>query len=338
MNSSSSESSSSADAVGYIDYNGNGDPSSTLYDPYVTFSYDKYFCIHSFFVVHMVFNYVVFLSGIVCFITRVVPMRFRFLHAWSGRIYVLAMLWTTAASTAITNTGLPLPTIISFAAVLGGLTIGWVAIVIHKTMTQREAVKIVNDRIQKTLQQQQDSSGPSKAGEEPPSLETMLSEAKIQALNSKNFRQRFVSLKALHGILFFMSWMQIAGRMFASNQSAADFTCHTYPVYKPIDTDEGDYANSQNNLTMVPPENPNYDNLPWANNEVGWSMMIIFGSIIGAMVVGAVWSFVAARLAAKRRNDDAASSEQQHAASSSDGANSNGSADVPNEDVAVVED
>lgn len=45
---------------------------------------------------------------------------------------------------------------------------------------------------------------------------------------SKTFKQRLFSIKAAHGIIMFVSWINIAGRIFASDQSG-DFTCHTYP-------------------------------------------------------------------------------------------------------------
>ena len=50
-------------------------------------------------------------------------------------------------------------------------------------------------------------------------------------LKDRNLPQRIFSLKAFHGIFMFMSWINITGRIFASNQSG-DFECYTYPIYK----------------------------------------------------------------------------------------------------------
>jgi hypothetical protein len=67
------------------------------------------------------------------------------------------------------------------------------------------------------------------------SLEDMIRAEKGEIIAERSVWQRFFSLKALHGILMFTSWINIVGRIFASNQSG-DFTCHTYPVYKQVGT------------------------------------------------------------------------------------------------------
>ena len=215
-----------------------------------------------------------------------------------------SMLWTTAVSVAITNTGLPKSALIGFAFALGGLSIGWISIVLHNSYTDQAARGVVDERIQKhleaVLQQKED---PQKTTPpELPRMDQLWQEARLQVVNSKTFVQRFFSAKALHGGLFFVSWFQICGRMFASDKSLEEFTCHTYPVYKPIHTREGDYTNV--NITLVPNEDPEYERLPWANNEVGWALTTVFGSLAVAIVGGALWSFLAARSAAKRAHDE----------------------------------
>jgi hypothetical protein len=277
------------------------DESSTMLNPSYTYSNDKYSCIRGFFVAHIVFNYLIFLSGIGCFITRVLPLRFKWIHSWFGRIYILSMLWSTATATLIANTGLPLATIISIGAVMGGLTVGWLAIIIHKQNIERAAITLVHER----LLENATKNSPYQTTD----LDEMLKDAKTEVAESKTFKQRFLSLKAIHGILFFVSWMQIAGRMFASNQSSSQFTCHTYPVYKPLNTHEGDYANG--NLTLVPTNDPDWDKRPWSGGVVAWSMQIIMGSLFGAMAVGALWSWRAAKVA-KRKEENKGSSGRRH--------------------------
>ena len=89
-----------------------------------------------------------------------------------------------------------------------------------------------------------------------------------------------------------------AGRIFASDQSG-DFTCHTYPVYKPINSKHFDGADAP--LTLLPTHDPNFARLPWARSGlVGWSLALLFGPLVGAALVGAVYSAVAARAAKKR--------------------------------------
>lgn len=211
--------SNETDQIGTVDYNGN-DYDSSLYDPTITFSNDKYFCLKSMFVAHIVFNWLVFISGIICLISRVIPIKYRWIHAWSGRLYIISMLWTTAVSTAMTNTGLPLPTLISFAAILIGLSIGWIAIVLYKNQVDSAARQVLSERLR---QEQLQSKQPTTTGDNSntdtekdpafPSLDVMWDESKMQALESRTFRQRFVSWKTLHGVLFFVGWMQITGRM-----------------------------------------------------------------------------------------------------------------------------
>ena len=78
------------------------------------------------------------------------------------------------------------------------------------------------------------------------------------------------------------------GRVFASNQSG-DFSCHTYPVYKPIDTKEFKGANAP--LTFVPTHDPKYARLPWAKTGVmGWGIVLSIGPLLGSAVIALVYS------------------------------------------------
>ena len=84
-----------------------------------TRSFSKISCHRDFYFIHVVCCYFVFLSGIVCFITRA-WCRFKWLHASFGRIYIISMLWATASSLLINNTGLPDAVLISFAYTMAG--------------------------------------------------------------------------------------------------------------------------------------------------------------------------------------------------------------------------
>lgn len=192
------------------------------------------------------------------------------------------MLWSTATSLLINNTGLPLSTLVSFAAVLIGLTIAWLVIVVYRERMTAHAVDLAQKRI---------ANHGIPAGS---TLHDIITEARIYLSNRKTFVQRLFSLKAMHGSLFFVSWFNIAGRIFASNQSG-DFTCHTYPVYKPINTKH--LQGKSANLTFVPARDPDYARLPWASGITNWSLLVIGGSFLFAAVVGVVWSFVAGRRA-----------------------------------------
>jgi hypothetical protein len=273
------------------------DATSSIFDATYTYSNDKYSCLEQFYHIHMALNYIIFISGIVCMFTRLMPSissKYQ-LHAWSGRIYILSMLWTTAASLLINNDGLPVAVLVSFAAVMGGLTIGWIVIVIYKKNIHNQATNIVETKLIKQMNHTSTDSTDI-------DLKEMMNEATSEIVNSKTCLQRFFSLKSLHGILFFTSWMQISGRMF--NKGDGEFACRTYPVYKPIDAphipDDVLIDAKQNTLKVVYAHDPHWGDLPWSNGPVTWSLLIIMVSLIMAIIGGLLFSFFFAWRAKRR--------------------------------------
>lgn len=101
------------------------DDMDTLLNPDFTYHLDKISCMKGAYYAHVTFCYLMFLAGLACFIVRAIP-SLRWTHAWFGRAYIIAMLWATATSLIIHNSGLPPATLISFVWVLGGMTIAWV--------------------------------------------------------------------------------------------------------------------------------------------------------------------------------------------------------------------
>eukprot|EP00123_Amoebidium_parasiticum_P005561 comp16722_c1_seq1/m.15016 comp16722_c1_seq1/g.15016 ORF comp16722_c1_seq1/g.15016 comp16722_c1_seq1/m.15016 type:complete len:298 (-) comp16722_c1_seq1:505-1398(-) len=254
--------------------------SNTLTDPTYTYAYDKISCLRGGYFAHVTFCYFIFLSGLAAFTTRLFP-RFKWLHVWAGRMYINSMLWATGTSLIIHNSGLPAATLISFIWALGGMSVAWFLINLHQIFMNRQAAWNVQEAIK--LHGMDNGT----------TLEEMLNAEKGRIAESKSFRQRMISLKALHGIIMFVSWMNIAGRIFASNQSG-DFTCHTYPVYKQIDTPV--FQGAGKPLTLVPLNDPQYAAKPWAKTGlVGWSVALSVGPFLAAALVGAVFSYVAAR-------------------------------------------
>lgn len=61
----------------------------------------------------------------------------------------------------------------------------------------------------------------------PGGLAALVAGEKARAAASKGFVARLFSLKAVHGALMFTSWLNIAGRIFASNQRPDSFSCYT---------------------------------------------------------------------------------------------------------------
>jgi hypothetical protein len=272
-----------------VDFTDNAEDNSTLFDPRVTYSFDKYSCMVEFYFIHIVFNYLIFLSGIACLVTRVWT-RFISWHKWSGRIYILSMLWSTCSSLLINNTGLPLATLISFGAVMGGLTVGWIAILMYKIGVEQKVLGETQKRLTSKSKDEAEIN-----------LQQLMDESKTHVLRSMTWKERFISLKTVHGTMFFISWFQITGRIFASDQSG-NFDCYTYPVYKPIPTTEGDFTDT---VTFVPTHDPNWDELPWSKNgPVAWCMSLIFGSMAFALLVGAIWTYFDVRYVQKQQEKE----------------------------------
>lgn len=275
-----------------IDWSDHNEDSS-IFDPSYTYSNDKYSCIVAFYHIHIVFNYIIFLSGLACLVTRLIPgISGKYnLHSWFGRIYILAMLWSTSVSLLINNEGLPVAVLVSFIAVMGGLTLGWILIIIHKQNINAETTQIVQNKLITNLNKNNKDNNNTR---EEINLNQMMIEATMEIVNSKTFAQRFFSLKAAHGILFFVSWMQIAGRIF--NSGDGEFSCRSYPVYKPIEarhiTDEAfDIDAKENKLKLVPIHDPRWDEMPWSDGPVTWALLIIMASTITAIVGGILFSF-----------------------------------------------
>lgn len=249
--------------------------STTLFDYSYTYHYSKYSCSTDFYFIHVVFCYIIFLSGLGAFITRL-HSKMKPAHQWFGRVYILSMLYATATSLLIHNTGLPLAVLYSFAICIGGLTLAWILILLHKSWLNNLALKNLYEKFKKLI-----LSVNSK-----PLIEH-INEEKTQILGKRNACQRLFSYKAFHGALMFMSWINITGRIFASDQSG-DFQCYTYPIYKV--GNETSLNQSIIEFDIVPEIDPNYDRLPWAHIENWWAVIFSVGILAVALIFGAIWS------------------------------------------------
>ena len=260
--------------------------STTLFDYSYTYHYSKYSCSTDFYFIHVVFCYIIFLSGLGAFITRL-HSKMKPAHQWFGRVYILSMLYATATSLLIHNTGLPLAVLYSFAICIGGLTLAWILILLHKSWLNDLALKNLYEKFKKLI-----LSVNSK-----PLIEH-INEEKTQILGKRNACQRLFSYKAFHGALMFMSWINITGRIFASDQSG-DFQCYTYPIYKV--GNETSLNQSIIEFDIVPEIDPNYDRLPWAHIENWWAVIFSVGILAVALIFGAIWSCSAIAIEASKR-------------------------------------
>ncbi|KAJ3414981.1 hypothetical protein HDV05_005812 [Chytridiales sp. JEL 0842] len=233
-----------------------------------TFAESKYSCIEEFYYVHIVTVYIIFLSGIGCMITRVIP-SIKWTHIWFGKIYIISMLISTACSLLIHNTGLPTGVIISFAWVMSGLSLGWLAIGAHQAIIAKKAAENVEKAIET-------NGGRLEPGQK---LFDLINAEKGAIIERRTLYQRLVSWKAAHGLLMFLSWFNIAGRIFITRFST--FTCHTQPVYKPV------YSKGNPDfLVPVPTVDPNYKRTPWADAEGRWAAITFFGPMVAGLLVG----------------------------------------------------
>jgi hypothetical protein len=260
--------------------------STTLFDYSYTYHYSKYSCSTDFYFIHVVFCYIIFLSGLGAFITRL-HSKMKPAHQWFGRVYILSMLYATATSLLIHNTGLPLAVLYSFAICIGGLTLAWILILLHKSWLNNLALKNLYEKFKKLI-----LSVNSK-----PLIEH-INEEKTQILGKRNACQRLFSYKAFHGALMFMSWINITGRIFASDQSG-DFQCYTYPIYKV--GNETSLNQSIIEFDIVPEIDPNYDRLPWAHIENWWAVIFSVGILAVALIFGAIWSCSAVAIETSKR-------------------------------------
>jgi hypothetical protein len=102
-----------------------------------------------------------------------------------------------------------------------------------------------------------------------------------------------ISLKAFHGCIMFVSWINIAGRLFVTPPTS-DFECYTQPVFKQA-VGNGKHTNYTEGdpLTLVPFSDPNYGRVPWAYKEQQWAAMMLLAPYFGAFVVGVIFTAVA---------------------------------------------
>ncbi|KAI8903265.1 hypothetical protein EDD86DRAFT_214965 [Gorgonomyces haynaldii] len=123
---------------------------------------------------------------------------------------------------------------------------------------------------------------------------------KGQITAAKSFRERLLSLKTLHGLSMLVSRINIVGRIFVT-PLRSDFECLTYPVYKQVDSTEFKGLNQP--LTQVPVHNPNYNKQPWANREVGWMMMLLWGPVGAGLLFAIVYSWFMTRSLSRSQSE-----------------------------------
>jgi hypothetical protein len=222
--------------------------------------------------IHVTLAYLVVLCGTMCLVCRVIWHPY---HAMFGRLYIVCMLWCMGTSLLIHNTGLPAAVLVSFVWVVGGITVGWFLIKEHQN---RALIEMVN-RICKS---------PRSISSDEDARRLISSTKREIATAQRTWSQRMFSLKAAHGALMFMSYLNMVGRLFSSNQSG-HFGCYTYHVYKPLDSYK--FNGTDRPIAFVPEDDPDRATLPWtATGLFGWGALFSLGPLVMAFGFGSVWA------------------------------------------------
>lgn len=121
-------------------------PDASITNLDYTYAFSKYSCVSWVYPLHIIFAYLVVLSGFLAIISRVIP-RLTPYHVTFGRWYLIWMFWCMASSSLIHNAGLPMPVIVSFLYLLFSITIGWNAIRVHIDRIRNQVAERVNIRL-----------------------------------------------------------------------------------------------------------------------------------------------------------------------------------------------
>jgi len=246
-------------------------PLTLSYD--LTAAYDGVSCIKEVYPLHIILAYIVTISGIGAILSRI-KRKYHIYHMWFGRVFLIALMWTAASSTLIYNTGLPKPIIVFLLIMFIALTIGYAAIKIEQGRFHAALLKRVDTHF---------SSLPHNSNKVSNNLlvsEVMEEETLIME-ESLTWKERFLSLKALHGGCMVVAWYQMFGRAAVTNPFH-EFRCWTYPVAK---------NGTEGLIQYLPAHDPSYS----IANNTQFTLMVVLPWVIVVPAVGLIWSYLTAR-------------------------------------------
>lgn len=245
-----------------------------------SFHQSKYACLVEWYYIHVWCCHIVYWCGLLAMLVRFVP-RLHWTHAYLGRGYVLFMLLSTGSAMLVHNDGLPAAVCVSFVWVLGGMAIGWWLIRLHMAKMERLGMQKVELEMKAT------------SVEEVGPLAAAIGRAKGDIARAKSFKDRMLSYKATHGVVMFLSWFNIAGRiMFSTSMFYEDYTCWTYPAYKAVNANQYQtkgriFAGTSLEERILPVLDPNYGRLPWAQTGMlAWNIIALATPIVMASLIG----------------------------------------------------
>lgn len=281
-------------------FNTNNTLPASIFTAEYTFAYGSYFCLKWMYPIHISFAYLVGIVGILAFVTRMFN-RLKFLHTWFGRLFVIFMFCTMATSLMIYNTGLPTAIMVFFFLLTIGLSVGILSIKLHMMLLEKQALKMVQEKITKLLKgevinseeklSEMDDLNPEKRGiMNVFNLENEINLAKGIIVNSKGVLERFISFKALHGLGMFVAWWNIFGRILVTNPMIwLEHGCYTYPAHK----------NPTGIPTYVPETRENAD---FISNVPLFVFVAFVPAFLLFIAIGFIFSLVAGIVANKQKN------------------------------------
>jgi len=250
----------------------------------------KYACFVEWYYIHVWCCHIVYWCGLLAMLVRFVP-RLHWTHAHLGRGYVLFMLLSTGSAMLVHNDGLPAAVCVSFIWVLGGMALGWWLIRLHMSKMERLAMQKVELEMRASSVE---AVGP---------LAQAIGRAKGDIARAKSFKDRMLSYKATHGIVMFLSWFNIAGRiMFSTGMFWNEFTCWTYPAYKAVNANQYQtkgrfFEGTSLEYRLLPLEDPNYGRLPWARTGMlMWNVVQLATPIVMASIIGYAVCLLSAKI------------------------------------------
>lgn len=245
-------------------------------------------CVKEAMTAHLFFGYMIAFTGFGALVTRVLPDKYKWIHKWMGRGYILSMFWCTATAIMVHNYGQPMAIIWSFFLLMVAMTLGYVIIGFHQSWIQKSATERVTQKLKEN--------GKMFDGD----LSELIQNEKKLIIAERSVFKRIFSSKGIHGFLMAWSYFTVVFRSFTAE--VKDFKCHTQPVLKPINSKW--YEGVGKNLSFVPSTDPRWfeksfseGTVVWVGRNVGRSMMFL---IPGAIL----FSYMFYRLDAKNREKE----------------------------------
>lgn len=242
----------------------------------LTFAYSRLSCVSWMYPIHILTAYLLVVFGIFALVCRVWE-KYKSWHGFFGRCFMVTMYWGYGTSLLIHRFGLTYATIIFMATKLACLSIGFFAIRRHAHLYKSKVMKRVFAAFKSS----------SADGLTP---DQMMANARKEIDAEKTtFASRFLTLKGLHGVTMTYAWYTMLGRVMATNPDNWE-GCWTHPAVK---SDSGP-------IEYVPREDPGLWDI---NFDLAFGFGLFSGGLAMITIIGAVYSYFAAKKANERRGE-----------------------------------